>query len=74
MLRNSGFVDQHYYFTTYPDTVHAGITAAAHYVRHGAQEGRNPSDTFNTLSYLAEHPEVVRRGINPLTDFVLNQK
>ena len=72
-LRDSGLVDPYYYFKNYPDVISGGMTAADHYLRYGAQEGRNPSENFNTLKYLIEHPEIVREGLNPLVHFILNR-
>lgn len=66
MLIKAGLVDAAYYFDKYPDTIKGGMSATEHYVRYGAQEGRNPLDDFNTVQYLVEHPEVVYTGVNPL--------
>ena len=65
-LRRHNLVDPHYYWTYYPETMEHKISAAAHYYRYGAAEGKNPSATFNTNDYLLDHPEVCRDGINPL--------
>ena len=73
-LRDSGFVDPYYYYRIYPDVISGGMTAVDHYLRYGAQEGRNPSENFNTLKYLVEHPEIVRKGINPLVHFIIHRK
>ncbi len=73
MLRKSSFVDSAYYFTIYPDTIKDGMSAATHYVRFGAQEGRNPSNSFDTVNYLIEHPEVVHHGLNPLVHYYLHK-
>jgi hypothetical protein len=72
-LRDSGLVDPHYYFKTYPDAITGGMTAAEHYVRYGAMEGRNPSENFNTLKYLVEHPEITKIGLNPLVHYIMNR-
>jgi GT2 family glycosyltransferase len=46
-------------------------TAAVwHYVLRGAQEGRSPSETFDTLPYLRAHPQVGLAGLNPLAHYV----
>ena len=50
------------------------MTAAEHYVRFGAEKGNNPSGQFNTVQYLAEFPDVVHEGINPLVHFILNRQ
>ena len=74
VLHSSGLVDPYYYFKNYTHTIGAGMPAAEHYVRYGAPNGLNPSDSFNTRQYLAEHPDVAHQGINPLVHFVLYKK
>ncbi|MDW7773249.1 MAG: hypothetical protein SCH71_10205 [Desulfobulbaceae bacterium] len=74
IVRNSDLVDSHYYFETYPHVITAGLSAAEHYVRYGAQQGLNPSAEFNTQEYLAEYPEAAHNGINPLVHFILSKK
>jgi hypothetical protein len=73
-LRNSGLVDPHYYFENYPHAIKPGLTASEHYVRFGAQDGYNPSAQFNTQQYLAENPDAVNDGINPLVHYILNRQ
>jgi len=74
LLSKSGLVDHYYYFKNNAHAIQSGITAAEHYVRYGAQQGKNPSENFNTLQYLAEHPDVARDGLNPLVHFLLNKR
>lgn len=73
ILLKSNAVDSGYYFCIYQDTIKGGMSAASHYVRFGAQEGRNPSKDFNTIKYLFEHPEVVKKGSNPLVHYIIHQ-
>ena len=62
-------IDTGFYFAANPDVAASGMTAAAHYLAFGAQEGRNPDALFSTVGYLAANPDVAAAGINPLTDF-----
>ncbi|MEO1538187.1 MAG: hypothetical protein AAFR73_10695 [Pseudomonadota bacterium] len=64
------YVDDGYYLQTYPDVKRAGLDPALHYVKYGWREGRDPSPTFSTDVYLAEHPELLQGDINPLQHFV----
>ncbi|WP_454692321.1 glycosyltransferase family 4 protein [Achromobacter aloeverae] len=41
-----------------------------HYVRHGAQEGRDPSPSFSTTWYLNTNADVKASGVNPLLHFI----
>jgi len=72
ILNNSGYVDPQYYFMRYPWVVESGLSAVNHYLLFGAQEGKNPSSTFNTVGYLAEHPHLAYIGVNPLVHFILS--
>lgn len=66
LLRTSGLFDADYYLICYPDVAGAGFDPLVHFVEWGAEEGRNPSATFNTKSYMAAHPELAQTGANPL--------
>lgn len=66
LVRGSGRFDQAWYLEHYPDVVDAGLDPVEHYLRHGAQEGRDPSPAFRTLDYQARHPELAMSGTNPL--------
>jgi len=71
ILHKGSLVDADYYFRSYPEVKESGLSAITHYVRFGVQEGRNPSEHFDTLKYLCEHPELIPKGINPLVHFYL---
>jgi hypothetical protein len=74
LLHKSGLVDPYYYFANCRPAIGTGITAAEHYVRYGAPQGKNPSENFDTRKYLAEHPHVAHNGLNPLVHYILNRK
>jgi len=67
-LRESGLVDVRYYRRNYRD-IDDKIDPVEHYVRHGAAEGRNPNDRFDTEFYLATNPDVASGTLNPLDHF-----
>ena len=48
----------------------AGTDPVTHYLRYGAGEGRHPSPLFDTVLYLAKHPDVAGVGANPLVHFL----
>ena len=41
-----------------------------HYLRQGANEGRDPHPLFDTDWYLERYPEVRGAGVNPLQHFL----
>ena len=68
--RLTAYVDDHYYLKTNPDVRIAGIDPTLHYVKYGWREGRDPSASFSTTAYLADHPELLQEEQNPLLHFL----
>ncbi len=52
MISSSAYFDRAYYLHTYPDVAQARLDPISHYLTHGWQENRNPSDLFNTACYI----------------------
>lgn len=71
MIKRSGLFDDKYYLATYEDIRKADINPIYHYLKYGAQEGRNPSIKFNTLDYL-NNKDIHESNINPLVHFILH--
>lgn len=69
-LAASEYFDSEWYLTTYPDVAENGVDPAEHYLKFGAEEGRNPSKRFDTQWYLQTNPDVKEAGLNPLIHFV----
>ena len=70
VLQNSSVFDAHWYESAYPDVCNGIMSAEEHYLRFGANEGRDPSAEFSTQRYLFRHPEVRDSNVNPLIHFV----
>lgn len=70
LLKSSGYFDEAYYLSENEDVVKEGTDPVEHYIRHGADEGRDPSPSFNTKQYLEINPDVAETGMNPLVHFV----
>jgi hypothetical protein len=70
LIRTSPMFDGDWYRSRYADVAAAGIDPALHYLENGWKEGRDPSQSFSTTSYLRSNPDVARSGINPLLHFV----
>ena len=62
------YFDEGYYRATYADIANTGIDPFGHFMRHGWQEGRNPSAAFSLLFYRDRY--FVSRQTNPLTHYV----
>ncbi|HKY39096.1 MAG TPA: hypothetical protein VJN18_24325 [Polyangiaceae bacterium] len=71
LLAASGLFDRNWYLAAYPDVARAGgIDPAQHYLRYGADEGRDPGPRFSTRKYLKRYPDVARAGMNPLLHYL----
>jgi CDP-glycerol glycerophosphotransferase (TagB/SpsB family) len=68
-IAESGLFDADYYGERYPDVAATGADLAQHYLRYGADEGRNPNAFFHTRHYLKKNPDVAATRVNPLVHF-----
>ena len=71
LIEQSGYFDQVFYTSNYPDIDQNIIDPLSHYIMHGADELRDPNETFSTSYYLGQYPEVLKSGINPLVHYIL---
>jgi FkbM family methyltransferase len=69
-ILQSRLFDRDFYLSTYADVASANIDPFFHYMNYGWREGRNPSDSFETLFYLETYPDVKESGVNPLVHYV----
>lgn len=70
LLTTSELFDVNWYLAAYPDVAASGINPAEHYLRYGADEGRDPGPRFSTRKYLNRHPDVAQAGMNPLLHYL----
>src|SRR5690606_37437453 len=70
ICRLSGYFDENWYLSEYPDVANSGIDPLKHFVKYGAFEKRNPGPEFNTHLYLDSHPELHQLGLNPLVHYL----
>jgi len=71
IVRTSAAFDAAWYLEHNQDVRERGLDPALHYVRFGADEGRDPGPDFSTLYYLRRYPDVTALGLNPLEHFEL---
>jgi hypothetical protein len=69
LLRKKEF-DTAFYLKRYPDVGASRMHPFAHYLLHGAPEGRKPNAWFEPIYYLARYEEARSRGGDPFADFV----
>ncbi|MBC2651534.1 hypothetical protein [Novosphingobium aerophilum] len=70
LITSSDLFDAAWYLDTYPDIAEAGLDPAAHYLKSGWQETRDPGPDFSTSGYLKANRDVARSGINPLLHYI----
>jgi hypothetical protein len=68
-LRRKHF-DAAFYRERYPEVIAAGMHPFAHYLLHGAAEGRKPNPWFDPDYYLAGSASARRRGGDPFLDYL----
>ncbi|MDH6594954.1 hypothetical protein M2165_004843 [Variovorax sp. TBS-050B] len=62
--------DEAYYLRVNDDVRSAGVDAFAHFMSHGAREGRRPSETLDLRPYMAAEPTSTAGDSNPLLHFL----
>jgi len=70
LIEASGLLDHGWYVEQHPDVRAAGVNPVAHYLRHGADERRDPNPFFYTDWYLNRYPDVRAAGANPLVHYL----
>jgi len=70
-IKNSTLFDIKYYLFRYPDVRDQDIDSIWHYIKYGANEGRNPSAEFDTNFYFESNLDVKEAKINPLAHYIL---
>jgi hypothetical protein len=62
--------DAAFYLDRYPDVGATRMHPFAHYLLHGAAEGRKPNRWFDPIYYLARYQEARNRGGDPFVDYL----
>lgn len=68
LISSSALFDTDFYLNKYPDVARAGVDPIKHYCEFGFKEGRNPSPTFNTKSYILS--KNLKQNQNPLVHYI----
>ena len=71
IIEKSGLFDVKYYIFTYRDVRLKDINPIMHYIKYGANEGRNPNKEFDTSFYLTNYLDVKESKMNPLVHYIL---
>ena len=69
--RRNPLFDERWYLEKYGDIRLSGWDAYAHYLRFGADEGRDPNPLFDTKWYYERYPDVKNAGFNALLHYYL---
>jgi len=70
LIEKSGYFNEVFYLTNYPDIKMAPISPIEHYYYQGWKENRNPGPEFDTTYYLESNPDVRLLDSNPLVHFI----
>lgn len=68
-VRASRLFDPGWYLAHHEDVRTRGIDPYEHFVRHGADEGRDPGPGFSTMYYLLSNPDLLGAEHNPLEHY-----
>jgi len=71
-IAGSGQIHGKWYTESYPDVTQSGLSPAEHYLRLGAEMGRNPRRGFDTRFYLDTYPDAGESDLNPLVHYILH--
>jgi GT2 family glycosyltransferase len=66
----SPLFDTDWYLEKNPDVKKVGMDPLQHYLRYGAQEGRDPNPLFATKWYLSQKPELTNVDLTPLEHYI----
>lgn len=70
LIAASPLFDAEWYLANNPDVVSAGDNPILHFIRYGANEGRDPGPLFSTRSYLAANSDVAATNANALLHLI----
>ncbi|MCX7568047.1 hypothetical protein OS189_17020 [Sulfitobacter sp. F26169L] len=70
ILQKSDLFEAKWYLARDPDLAGLGISAAEHYLRAGAFEGRDPGPQFSSMEYYLANPDVARAGWPALLHYI----
>lgn len=70
LVRASSYFDAGWYLRVYPDVASQHADPVIHYLRLGADEGRDPGPRFSSRAYLSGNPDVALLGTNPLVHYL----
>ena len=74
LIQHSGLFDTQWYLKEYADVAKSGIDPIKHYLKFGADEGRDPSLRFDTRYYQRTNPDLQNSTLNPLIHYISHGK
>ncbi len=74
LIQHSGLFDEQWYLREYADVAGSGMEPIRHYLKFGADEGRDPSLKFDTSYYMRSNPDLLHSTINPLIHYISHGK
>jgi SAM-dependent methyltransferase len=71
LIRASGFFDESWYLSSYPDVARLKVDPLLHFLHFGGFEGRDPGPDFSSAFYLNRYADVNAACINPLVHYLM---
>ncbi len=71
VIQESGLFDEAWYYKHHPDVAATRVNGIAHYIKHGAAEGRNPTGFFDTKRYRKLKGGSIPAWQNPFAHYIL---
>lgn len=69
IIKNSGYFDENFYVSNYPEILNTGMIPVNHYYYFGWKEGRNPSSEFNNNLYINANA-MLKIEMNPILHYM----
>lgn len=70
IITESKWFNRNWYVDSYPELNISSNMAVKHYYLFGVSEEKDPCPFFSTLFYLANNPDIVNSGMNPLFHYI----
>lgn len=71
MIKRSNFFNEEFYIRKYPNMKDSSFNSLIHYMFHGYNENKIPSENFSPKFYLKSYKNVKKMKMNPLVHYVL---
>lgn len=72
IIEEYGMFQSDWYSDVYFDKELNSLFCLAHYIKFGADEGFDPTPSFNTREYIANNKDLIGKQVNPYAHYLIN--